>query len=268
VSRLARAIVMIKLPCFALLLFAAAAMAQDNYEIQVYGADTVEPHSTMVEFHSNFTIDGSKEIADGVQPTNHAFHETLEITHGWTPWFETGYYVFSSIQQGSWQYVGSHIRPRVRVPAAWHWPVGVSLSSEFGYVRPKFSADTWTLELRPIVDQKIGKWYWAFNPALEKSFRGPAASHGMEFSPNAKFSYDLFKKAAFGLEYYGAMGPVGNFDPLREQQQQIVPAVDLDLGPKWEVNLGAGVGITRSTDHLLLKCIIGYRFDHLPLHRR
>src|SRR5260370_34943496 len=89
---------------------AAGAVAQDNYEIQVYGADTVEPHATMVEFHSNFTIDGSKSIADGVQPTNHAFHETLEITHGWTPWFETGYYVFSCIHQGSWQYVGSHIR--------------------------------------------------------------------------------------------------------------------------------------------------------------
>src|SRR5258708_33398223 len=81
--------------------------AQDNYEIQVYGADTVEPRSTMVEFHSNFTIAGSKTIADGVRPTNHAFHETLEITHGWTPWFETGYYVLSSSQQASWQYGGS-----------------------------------------------------------------------------------------------------------------------------------------------------------------
>jgi hypothetical protein len=25
-------------------------------------------------------------------------HETLEITYGWTDWFETGFYVFSSIQ--------------------------------------------------------------------------------------------------------------------------------------------------------------------------
>ena len=34
--------------------------AQGNYEIQVYGAETVEPHHTMVELHSNFTIQGSK----------------------------------------------------------------------------------------------------------------------------------------------------------------------------------------------------------------
>jgi hypothetical protein len=36
----------------------------------------------MVELHSNFAIDGSKTIVDGVYPTNHAEHETVEITHG------------------------------------------------------------------------------------------------------------------------------------------------------------------------------------------
>lgn len=34
-----------------------ATRAQGNYEIQVYGADTVAPRSTMVELHSNFTTD-------------------------------------------------------------------------------------------------------------------------------------------------------------------------------------------------------------------
>jgi hypothetical protein len=250
------------------LLFSSGALAQDNYEIQVYGSDTVDPRATMVEFHSNFTIDGHKTKEDGVLPDNHAFHETLEITHGFNSWFETGFYVFTSIQpDGGWQYVGDHIRPRVRVPESWHWPVGVSLSTEIGWVRPSFSADTWTWEIRPIVDKKIGKWYFAFNPALEKSFRGPAAKNGFEFSPNAKFSYDLFKKAAFGLEYYGALGPVGNFDPLREQQQQIVPSIDFDLGPNWELNFGAGVGSTTGTDRLLLKVIVGHRFSKLPFKK-
>ena len=40
------------------------AHAQDNYEIQVYGSDTVNPRSTMVEIHSNFTINGSKTVQD------------------------------------------------------------------------------------------------------------------------------------------------------------------------------------------------------------
>ncbi|HXA84183.1 MAG TPA: hypothetical protein VNZ47_03845 [Candidatus Dormibacteraeota bacterium] len=70
--------------------------AQDNYEIQVYGADTVEPHSTMVEFHTNWTAQGDKSVVNGVRPTNRAVHETIEITQGWNDWFETGFYIFTS----------------------------------------------------------------------------------------------------------------------------------------------------------------------------
>ena len=92
--------------------------AQDNYEIQVYGSETVEQGHTMVELHSNYTIDGSKTVSvDGQLPTDHAEHETVEITHGWTPWFETGFYFFNSIgTEGRTAYVGSHIRPRFAAP--------------------------------------------------------------------------------------------------------------------------------------------------------
>ena len=241
-----------------------AVHAQDNYEIQVYGSDTVPAGDTMVELHSNFTIDGSKTAVDGVLPTNHAEHETVEITHGFNDWFETGFYIFTSARSGQgWQWVGDHIRPRVRVPDRWHWPVGVSLSTEFGYQRRQFSTDTWTLEIRPIVDRTLGRWYLAFNPALERSIVGENVNEGFEFSPNFKFSYDLTPKIAAGLEYYGSLGPVGNFDPVADQQHQIFPAVDLNVWPKWEINAGLGVGTTRSTDHLILKLILGYRFGHL-----
>ncbi len=156
-----------------LILISAASLsrAQDNYEIQVYGSDLVDPRHTMVELHSNFTIDGSKTIVDGVYPTNHAEHETVEITHGFNDWFECGFYIFTSITEGqSWQWVGDHIRPRVAVPKKWHWPVGVSISNEIGYQRRQYSVDTWTWEIRPIVDQKVGRWYWSLNPTLDRSF--------------------------------------------------------------------------------------------------
>ena len=77
-----------------LLLAPSGAAGQDNYEIQVYGSETVAPRSTMVEIHSNFTVDGSKTVEDGMLPTNHAQHETLEITQGINEWAEVGFYVF------------------------------------------------------------------------------------------------------------------------------------------------------------------------------
>lgn len=237
------------------------ATAQDNYEIQVYGADTVEPGSTMLEFHTNFTAQGSTAVVNGVAPTNHAVHETIEITQGVNDWFETGFYIFTSARAGDgWDWVGDHIRPRFRIPEKWHWPVGVSLSNEVGYQRPKFSEDTWTWEMRPIVDKKIGPWYLSFNPTIEKALHGQNVEQGFEFSPNAKISYDFTKVITAGLEYYGAVGPILGFDPLAEQQQQFFPSIDLNVSPEWELNFGVGWGVTRSTDHLIVKAIIGRRF--------
>jgi hypothetical protein len=66
---------------------------------------------------------------------------------------------------------------------------------------------------------------------------------------------------AFGVEYYGSYGPVTGWDPVRDQQQQILPAVDIDFGKNWEFNFGVGVGVTQATDHLLIKGILGYRFN-------
>jgi len=40
-----------------------------------------------------------------------------------------------------------------------------------------------------------------------------------------------------------------------------MPAIDLDLGPNWEFNFGVGVGVTHGTDHLLVKMIVGRRFN-------
>lgn len=245
-----------------LLLLSAPARAQDNYEIQVYGYDQVEPHHTMVELHSNFTIDGTKTMIDGLYPTNHAQRETIEITHGFTDWFETGFYIFTSARSGQGiQWVGDHIRPRFRIPKKWNWPVGLSLSNEIGYQRRQFSTDTWTWEMRPIIDKQIGRWYLSFNPTFDKSLHGESVNQGFVFSPNVKFSYDFTKKITGGIEYYGSVGPATDFSPISQQQHQIFPAIDLNLSPNWEVNFGLGVGLTGSTDHLIAKMILGYRFD-------
>jgi hypothetical protein len=253
------------------LLFCAGfkpAVAQDNYEIQVYGADTVAPKTTMLELHSNFTADGSKPLpgseyaADRLYPTNHAEHETIEITQGVTNWSEVGFYIFTSERSGQGvQWVGDHIRPRVRVPDSWHWPLGVSLSTEIGYQRRTFSTDTWTWEIRPIVDKQLGRWYFAVNPAFERSFHGQTVNEGVGFSPSAKFSYDFNKYISGGLEYYADYGGLGNFYSFHDQQQQFFPAVDLNVSPNWEINFGVGVGVTAGTDHLIVKGILGRRFD-------
>jgi hypothetical protein len=240
---------------------AGAAAAQDNYEIQVYAAETVPAGDTMVELHSNYTFRGGNEAESGVRPTAHALHETLEVTHGFTHWFEAALYTFTSARASyGWDWVGNHLRLRGMVPPAWDWPVGVSLSTEIGYQRRAYSADTWTMELRPIVDKQLGRWYLALNPTVDRSFHGPGTAQGVVFSPNVKVGYDVTRKINAGLEYYGSLGPLSGFDPLARQQHQVVPTLDLNLGPAWEFNLGVAFGLTHATDRLLVKMILGRRF--------
>jgi len=234
---------------------AAPAPAQDNYEIQVYPSELVAPRITMVELHSNYTINGLPE-------SQGALHETVEITHGFTEWLEVGFYTLTSagsVNGSGWEYVGNHLRPRVAIPERWHWPVGLSLSNEIGYQRGKFSADTWSWEIRPIVDQRLGRWYWSLNPVFDVSLQGANAGKGAEFAPNAQMAVDLSPKVNIALEYYASFGPVSGFPPLSQTYQQLFPAVNLDLGPAWEFNAGLGFGLTPATDPLLVKVILGRR---------
>ena len=74
---------------------ASLAHAQENYEIQVYPSATVGRGVTMFELHSNYTITGSKgRSAFNEYPTNHAIHETIEITHGFNDFTELGFFWF------------------------------------------------------------------------------------------------------------------------------------------------------------------------------
>ncbi len=55
---------------------ASRRLAQANYEIQVYGSETIPRRATMFEMHTNFIFQGTKQAVDGVRPTNHQLHET------------------------------------------------------------------------------------------------------------------------------------------------------------------------------------------------
>lgn len=236
------------------------AFSQDNYEIQVYPSGTVAPGATMIEMHSNYTPEG-RTFTNGVLPTEDALHETLEITHGFTDWMEIGFYLFTSVvPHNGWQWVGDHLRPRVRVPEEWNLPVGLSLSLECGYQRRAYAADTWTLEIRPILDKDTRLFYASFNPTLGVSLKGANSSSGVGFEPNLKVAWHAIAAADFGAEYYGDVGPVAHPDGLNEQSHALFGTVDLNLSPEWEINAGAGWGLTSSTDGLVLKLILGRRF--------
>jgi hypothetical protein len=235
-----------------------AAGAQNNYEIQVYASPTQSAGSTMFELHSNYTFNGTTTEVNGVIPSNHSLHETVEITTGITPVFETGVYLFTNYTPGyGYQIVGVHLRPRVLAPADWGIPFGLSLSMEIGYQKPAYADDEWSLEIRPIIDKQWGNFYASFNPTFGIALQSQYNNAVPTFEPNVKLSYALIKNAAFGIEYYGDMGPVTQFDQGPQQNHAIFLAYDLLNNSKWELNIGAGIGLTPSTDPFVFKVITG-----------
>jgi hypothetical protein len=245
---------------FAFLIKIISVSAQDNYEIQVYASPTVEKGFTMVELHSNYTFNGTLVPENNVYPSNHILHETIEITHGFTNNFEIGFYFFNAIgSNGRTNFVGSHIRPRIKVPDEWKWPVGASLSIEAGYQKLTYSTDDWSMEIRPIIDKTAGRFYFSFNPTLDKSFHGLTEHEGLIFSPNFKASFDITNLWTAGIEYYGSMGSFFHFDPYQQQQHALFVAADVNFSPVWELNFGYGFGFTKATDTNILKLIVGYK---------
>jgi hypothetical protein len=215
----------------------------------------------MVELHSNMAVSGTTQKAEGVLPTQHALNESLEIAYGFTSWFETAVYSAVSVQPGmDGQWVGERIFPRVRVPESWGLPFGLGFATAITYQRRPFSRDMWTVEILPIIDKRWGPWYLSANPGVGRSLKGQSTGRGWEFSPSVKGSHDITPKVAVGIECYSSLGAVRGFDPTREQQHTLFSAVDLNLSPEWELNFGAGVGLTPASDALVLKMILGRKF--------
>lgn len=130
-------------PAFLLLIGSIHVDAQDNYEIQVYDAETTPKYNTMFELHSNITAIGSSKIENGVRPSTLAWRNTLEITQGIANNVEAGFYLFTNLTpKYGYQWVGDHVRIRAVAPEKWKIPFGLGLSLEAGYQRKEYAEDT------------------------------------------------------------------------------------------------------------------------------
>ena len=62
------------------------------------------------------------------------------------------------------------------------------------------------------------------------------------------------------VEYYGDLKELPDLTPAQRQQHFIVPALNLNLLPRLELNLGVGIGLTRASNGTFVKSIIGWEF--------
>ena len=93
------------------------------------------------------------------------------------------------------------------------------------------------------------------------SWHGSEAKEGLDLTTIVKVSRDITKAIAGGIEYYADYGNITNIAGLHNRQQQIFPAIELNVSLEGEIDFGIGAGPAAVTDHWIAKGIIGRRFN-------
>jgi hypothetical protein len=236
------------------------AQAIDFYEIQIYPVETTPQGQLQAELHSNTVSTATGSLA---HQTLHPYqiHETLEASYGIWPHLEVGQYLCTGrLDGGNYEYAGA--RTKLHFGAITSDTAFVQLGGniELDYMRRAAEQNPLTLEIRPIVEKHIGRLLVVADFVFEKPFRGPGTHRGVTFQPSGEIEYQLGPWARPAIEYYGDMGALEKLPGVQRQEHFVVPTLNLDLVPQLEFNLGVGFGVTRASNGVFVKSIIGWSF--------
>jgi hypothetical protein len=258
--RLAIRIVALFVCVIAILAIADPSHAIDFYEVQIYDTDTAPVGHLTLELHSNTTTTATGQLAKS-QMVVHQVHETLEASYGVLRWVEVGqYFATAKLSNGDYEYAGSRTKIHFGIPQTFEWPVQFGGNIEFDYMRRAAEENPLNLELRPIIGGTYKRFRLVANLAIEKPFSGPQTHRGLQFEPSGELIYDLNRWVSPAIEYYGDMGPIQPLEKAQEQQHFIVPTLNFHFLPQLELNLGVGFGVTRASNGVFLKSIVGWTF--------
>ena len=219
----------------ALGLLPARALAQDNFEIQVYDSETAGPWHVGLETHLIYIVTGTTVTTpDGQAPTNHQFHLTFEPHLGIGTWIELGMYLQTAVRPDyGFEYAGVKLRCKLRLDEKLAGAIGLAINFEVSNVPRQFEPNVWGSEIRPIIDGRWGIFYASFNPIV-----------------------GIVHSLALGFEYYGAFGPITHTLPLSESTNRLFAALDFS-SDYFDLNLGVGYGFT-GPEQWLIKAILGF----------
>jgi hypothetical protein len=260
VSKYFRHIFAIALSIAAMLACARPSHAIDFYEIQIYDTDTAPVGHLTLELHSNTTSTATGQLAKR-QTDVYQIHETVEATYGVLRWLEVGqYFATAKLSNGEYEYSGLRTKVHFGIPQTFEWPVQFGGNIEFDYMRHGTEDNPTGLELRPIAGGSYKKFRLVGNFAFFDPFAGQGAHRGFQFNPSGELIYDLNRWVSPAVEYYGDMGSIQPLAKVQEQQHFVVPTLNFHFIPQLELNLGVGIGVTRASNGVFLKSIVGWTF--------
>src|SRR5258706_14103924 len=237
-----------------LVLSAAAACAPDPFEIPVYQYEPLPRGSFTYEAHLNYVLKGTRLFDGPVAPMHSQLHFTSEVTAGLGGPFAVGVMLLTAVRPDhSLEYAGWRILPHFYAPRSWHLPVGLGLVTEFSFQKTTYEENPRRVEIRPIIEKKIGRLELTGNPGFERALRGPGRTQGWCFEPAGRIGWRASKALTPSLEFSSSLGPLRDLPAVREQVHQVFPGGDLKLGERLSWSFGMGFGLTATGSRLIWK---------------
>jgi len=243
-----------------LFLYPSRAAAQlDPWEFEVY------PYATesrgMIELETDNAVvanghsQGGEGTAAGTFRSQGMWYNGNELTYGLTDRIEAAAYLsFSQPSGHGFWWAGDKFRLRGRLFDQETLPVNLGWYAELEWhKRPQFDDTDLEMELKPIIEKDLGRLALVANPVFEKVVLGVGHDHGFEFGYRNGAYYRWMRYLSPGIEFYGGIGLIDDTDPLSQQQHYIFPVVWGELPHGIEYNLGPGFGLTRGSDHVIMK---------------
>ncbi len=229
--------------------------AAQTDEIQVYDAVIAAPGVFNLTLHDNYTPDGRTRAAypAGIVP-EHTLNGVPEWAYGVTGWFEAGLYLplYSISGRGASTYDGFKVRALFVTPHAADNAFFYGVNLEFSRNTAHWDPSPNTQEIRPIIGWHLDRCDVIVNPILDSAYRGFSR---LDFAPAARAAYHIDKAWTVALEEYDDFGPLRALYSAAHQQHQLFGVFDYG-GKPWSVEGGVGVGLTGTTDRLVLKLIL------------
>jgi hypothetical protein len=238
----------------------------DPWEFEVYpyategrGVLEVESDNAVVANGHNTAPNGT---AVGSYPSQGMWYSGEEFTYGLTDRIETAAYVtFAQPRAHGFWWAGDKLHFRGRLFDEGVLPVDLGWYAELEWHKtPQFDDADLELELKPIIEKDFGPFSLMLNPVFEKSLYGAGHDQGFEFGYRNGAYYRWLRYLSPGVEFYGGIGLMDDADPVSEQQHYIFPVAWGQLPHGIEYNLGPGFGLTRGSDHVIMK--FNLEFEH------
>jgi hypothetical protein len=229
-------------------------------EIQVYQGALAKPGTFNLTVHNNYTLDGirSAGFQGGVVPDK-SLNGVPEFAYGVNTWLELGLYLplYTLQDSAGFGLDGFKLRALVAAPDGDNRKFVYGLGFELGFNARQWDTKRVTSEFRPIIGWHFNPVDLIFNPIFDTSYEGGLTS--MAFVPSTRLAYNASAAWALAVEEYADFGVVR--DLHTGAPHQLFGVID-HAGKTWDVEVGAGVGLTDAADKFTLKLIVARDLHH------